>query len=69
MAKRLIEIDDDLLEAARAELNTAGIADTVRTSLRLAATRSARLAHSEWLTSGGMAELANRDARDRAWRS
>ena len=69
MAKRLIDIDDDLLDAARAELKTAGIADTVRTALHLAATRSARLAESDWLTSGGMAELADRDARDRAWRS
>lgn len=69
MVKRLIDIDDELLEAARTELNTTGIADTVRTSLRLAATRSARLAHSEWLMAGGMAELASRDARDRAWRS
>jgi Arc/MetJ family transcription regulator len=69
MAKRLIDIDDDLLDAARTELKTAGIADTVRTALRLAATRSARLAESDWLASGGMAEMADSDARDRAWRS
>lgn len=30
MAKRLVDIDDDLLESARVELNTTGISDTVR---------------------------------------
>lgn len=67
MPKRLIDIDDDLLETARAELKTTGVADTVRAALHLAATRSARVAQIEWLTSGGMAEMAERDTRERAW--
>jgi Arc/MetJ family transcription regulator len=68
MTKRLIELDDDLLESARVELGTTGIADTVRTALQFAAARSARLSHIEWLQSGGMAELADKEARDRVWR-
>lgn len=68
MTKRLIEIEDDLLESARRELGTTGIADTVRSALQLAATRSARLREVEWLASGGMAEMADRDVRNDAWR-
>jgi Arc/MetJ family transcription regulator len=68
MTKRLIEIDDELLESAKQELGTTGIADTVRTALQLAAARSARLQEVEWLRSGGMAELASKEARDRVWR-
>jgi hypothetical protein len=68
MTKRLIEIDDELLESARHELGTTGIADTVRTALKLAAARSARLREVEWLSSGGMAELAEKEARDDVWR-
>jgi Arc/MetJ family transcription regulator len=37
MSKRLVDIDDDALEAARAQLGTATIKDTVNESLRLAA--------------------------------
>jgi Arc/MetJ family transcription regulator len=68
VTKRLIDIDDDLLTSAREELGTAGIADTVRSALQLAATRSARLRHIEWLAAGGMAELAEKSARDEVWR-
>jgi hypothetical protein len=45
VTKRLIEIDDELREAARRELCT-----TAR--------------EFDWLVSGGMAEMANRGARD-----
>lgn len=68
MTKRLIDIDDDLLKSARAELGTAGIADTVRSALQLAATRSVRVRHIEWLAAGGMAELADKSVRDEVWR-
>lgn len=68
VTKRLIEIDDELLETARQELGTSGIADTVRTALQLAAARSARAREIEWLTSGGMADLAAREARADVWR-
>ncbi len=68
MTKRLIDIDDDLLAAARDELKTNGIADTVRSALRLAASRSARVRQVEWLTSGGMEALADPAVRDEIWR-
>jgi Arc/MetJ family transcription regulator len=68
MTKRLIDLDDELLDAARRELNTVGIAETVRSALRLAAARSARVRQVEWLTSGGLAEMADRTARDDVWR-
>jgi len=68
MTKRLIDLDDELLDAARRELNTVGIADTVRSALRLAATRSARVRQIEWLAEGGLAEMADRSARDEVWR-
>jgi len=48
VTKRLVDIQDDLLESARSELGTTGIADTVRTALELAATRSARIREFEW---------------------
>jgi Arc/MetJ family transcription regulator len=68
MAKRLIELDDELLESARKELGTSGIADTVRSALQLAAARPARLREVEWLASGGMAEMADPEVRKDAWR-
>ena len=68
MTKRLIEIDDELLESAKRELGTSGIAETVCTALQLAAARSARIEEVEWLASGGMAEMADRDVRNDAWR-
>ena len=40
--KRLIDLDDDLLAAAKRELNTTGVSDTVRTALQQAAAKSAR---------------------------
>jgi hypothetical protein len=52
----------------KVELGTNGIADTVRSALQLAATRSARRREVEWLASGGMAEMVDRDARNDAWR-
>ena len=68
VTKRLIDIEDELLESAREELGTSGIADTVRSALQLAATRSARLREIEWLASGGMADMADPEVRKDAWR-
>jgi Arc/MetJ family transcription regulator len=68
VTKRLIDIEDELLETARRELGTTGIADTVRSALQLAASRAARAREVEWLVSGGMAEMADRGARDDVWR-
>jgi Arc/MetJ family transcription regulator len=48
MTKRLIDVDDEALDAARAQLGTRTIKDTVNEALRMAADqRSARLADAE----------------------
>lgn len=64
MTKRLIDVDDDALEAARAELGTRTIKDTVNEALRRAARqRNAELANA-------LTVLAEADLDDRAaaWR-
>ena len=64
MTKRLIDVDDDALDAARAELGTHTIKDTVNEALRRAARqRSAELARA--LTVLADADL---DERSAAWR-
>jgi Arc/MetJ family transcription regulator len=64
MTKRLIDVDDDALDAARAELGTLTIKDTVNEALRRAARqRSAELANA--LTVLADADL---DERSAAWR-
>ncbi|MCP4960615.1 MAG: hypothetical protein GY925_15270 [Actinomycetia bacterium] len=64
MTKRLIDVDDDALAAARAKLGTRTIKDTVNEALRTAAReRSAELASA-------LSVLAEVDLDDRsaAWR-
>lgn len=68
MTKRLIELDDELLEAAQKELNTSGISDTVRLALQQAAALSARARQVEWLRGAGLEEMASGDRRDEVWR-
>jgi len=64
VTKRLIDVDDDALDAARAELGTHTIKDTVNEALRRAARqRSAELASA--LTVLADADL---DERSAAWR-
>lgn len=63
MTKRLVDIDEQALSAARAELGTATIKDTVNEALRLAATqRDPRVAKA--LDVLGGADLAD---RSKAW--
>lgn len=64
MAKHLIDLDEDALGAARAELGTSTIKDTVNEALRRATTaRQARVA-------AALDVLAHADLEDRAdaWR-
>ncbi|TQM30678.1 DUF2191 domain-containing protein [Nocardia bhagyanarayanae] len=68
MTKRLIDIDDELLDAAQRELGTSGVSDTVRAALRAAAAAAARARQVEWLTEGGMADMADSEQRARVWR-
>jgi Arc/MetJ family transcription regulator len=63
VTKRLVDIDDDTLGAARAELGTATLKDTVNEALRLAAaSRNGRVARALDALAG--AELD----REAAWR-
>ena len=64
MTKRLIDVDDEALDGARAQLGTRTIKDTVNEALRGAARqRGARLARA--LSVLGDADLDDRSA---AWR-
>ena len=64
MTKRLIDVDDDALDAARAHLRTRTIKDTVNEALRRAAHQ--RSAHLQ----SALSVLADADLDDRsaAWR-
>jgi Arc/MetJ family transcription regulator len=68
MTKRLIDLDDDLLAAAREALHTQGVSDTVRTALEQATAAAARASQVKWLTEGGMSEMADPEARAAVWR-
>ena len=64
MTKHLVDIDDDTLGAARAELGTTTLKDTVNAALRLAASsRDERVARA--LDALASADLG---AREDAWR-
>lgn len=64
MTKHLVDINDDTLGAARAELGTRTLKDTVNEALRrAAATRDQRV--SDALDTLASAEL---DEREEAWR-
>jgi Arc/MetJ family transcription regulator len=67
MTKRLIDIDE-LLLAAQQQLHTSGVSDTVRAALGQAAAAAARARQVEWLTDGGLHELADSEQRAAVWR-
>jgi Arc/MetJ family transcription regulator len=64
MSKHLVDIDDDALSAARAELGTATMKDTVNEALRRAADRRPAVVKTA-LDVLGRADLAERED---AWR-
>ncbi len=68
MTKRLIDLDDGLLEDAQRELGTSGVSDTVRVALRQAAASSARARQVQWLAEGGLSGLTEADQRAAVWR-
>lgn len=68
LPKRLIELDDELLDAARSALHTTGVTDTVRCALREAVAAQARGRQIDWLVGGGMSELADPEQRAGVWR-
>ncbi|CAM3198466.1 DUF2191 domain-containing protein [Mycobacterium intermedium] len=52
MTKRRIDLDDELLAAAKRELNTTGVSDTVRAALQQAVAGAARARQIEWPQAG-----------------
>lgn len=68
MTKRLVDIDDADLAAARDALETSTIKDTVTAALRVAVAQAARRSEIERLTSGALADLADPEVMDSAWR-
>jgi Arc/MetJ family transcription regulator len=72
MTKRLIDVDDQVLEAARRVLGTATIKDTVNSALRASVEAAERRQHVDAAALKRFAE-ASRDLRDdgvmaEAWR-
>ncbi|MFT9635653.1 type II toxin-antitoxin system VapB family antitoxin [Mycobacteroides abscessus subsp. abscessus] len=68
MTKRLIDLDDELVETAQRELGTSTITETVRAALREAAARRARSRQVDWLAQGGLASMADPEQRETVWR-
>jgi hypothetical protein len=69
VTKRLVDLADEDLEAAREALQTGSIRETVTAALRLAAAQAARRREIERLTSGALPDLGADEVRDAAWRS
>ena len=69
VTKTLIDIDDDLLEAAREALGTTTKKDTVNTALReVLAAQQRRRAAQDLIAWGQRNEPWDDSIRDRAWR-
>lgn len=67
MAKTLIDIDDEYLDAAQQALGTATKKDTVNAALRQVAALAARRRDLDRLTSGSLPDLENEDVMRAAW--
>lgn len=68
MTKRLVEIDDVALDAARDALQTATIKDTVNAALHAAAALAARRRHLDRFRGDGLPDLRDDDVMGSAWR-
>ncbi len=67
MARTVIDIDDEALAVAAAELGTTTKVDTVNAALREIANRKLRLAFLEDAASGSFSHLAEPGAREAGW--
>jgi Arc/MetJ family transcription regulator len=67
MAKTLIDIDEEYLDAAQQVLGTATKKDTVNAALRQVAALAARRRDLHRLTSGGLPDLQDEDVMRAAW--
>jgi len=68
MTKRLVDLDDADVAAARDALGTKTLKDTVTKALREATAAAARRREVERLVSGSTKALADKDQRAQAWR-
>ncbi|MGZ4619471.1 MAG: DUF2191 domain-containing protein [Frankiaceae bacterium] len=68
MTKRLVDIEDELVAAARAELGTRTLKETVHEALTLTLTVAARRREIERLTAGEPKDLRDPDVTASAWR-
>lgn len=67
MARTVIDIDDEALAAAAAELGTTTKVDTVNAALREIANRRLRLAFLEQAAAGAFDHLNAPGERERGW--
>jgi Arc/MetJ family transcription regulator len=68
MTKRLVDLDDADVAAAREALGTKTLKDTVTQALKEASASAARRREVERLVAGSMKVLADTDTRARVWR-
>lgn len=68
MTKRLVDLDDALLESAQRELGTSGVSDTIRAALHQASAAVARARQIQWLQDGGLEPLRDAEHRADVWR-
>lgn len=68
MTKRLVDLDDADVAAAREALGTKTLKDTVTKALKEASASAARRREVERLVGGSMKALADKDERARVWR-
>lgn len=68
MTKRLVDIEDELVAAARAELGTRTLKETVHEALTLTLAVAARRREIERLTAGEPKDLRDPDVTASAWR-
>jgi Arc/MetJ family transcription regulator len=68
MTKRLVDIDDELLQQATALLGAATMKDAVNRALEAVVTAERRRQHSHRLTAMEGLDLADTDVMSGAWR-
>ena len=68
MTKRVLEIDDAALQAARDALGTSTIKETVNTALRVASALAVRRRHLDRFRDDGLPDLRDDDVMGAAWR-
>jgi Arc/MetJ family transcription regulator len=68
VTKRLIDVDDDLIEIAKAYLGTSTLKDTVNQALLEIKARRDREEELAWWSSDPLPDLRNPEVMEAAWR-